>query len=111
MHLAFVLIREISFHIGNLEFTTFSGKASLDKPLEACKGVTTPSGSVSGSFEVLPFGLPLGNGSGIYFGVAQCIPLPLMLDARCVHSLRRKLSAEENCDHSQNDFSSLVYNF
>ena len=39
------------------------------------KGMNTPSGSGSGTFEVLTLGLTLGNGSGTDFGASQCIPM------------------------------------
>ena len=42
------------------------------------KGIHTPSGSVSGSFEVLTLGLMLGNGGrggGVDFQASQCIPM------------------------------------
>ena len=39
------------------------------------KAANTPSGSGSGSFEVLTLGLTLGNGSGTDFQVSQCIPM------------------------------------
>ena len=35
----------------------------------------TPSGSGSGSFEVLMLDLTIGNGSGTDFGTSQCIPV------------------------------------
>ena len=37
--------------------------------------MNTPSVSGSGSFEALPLAMMLGNGSGTYFGVSQCIPM------------------------------------
>ena len=48
-----------------------------------------PSGSGSGSFEVLPLHLPLGNGGGVDFQASQCISMDLAAAAAAwsVHTL------------------------
>ena len=39
------------------------------------KAMNTPSVSGSGSFQVLPLAMMLGNGSVTDFGASQCIPM------------------------------------
>ena len=52
-----------------------------------------PGGSCSGSFEVLPLHLPLGNGGGgVDFQASQCISMDLAAAARSVHTLTIEVS-------------------
>ena len=63
------------------------------------KAINTLSVSGSGSFEVLPLAMTLGNGSGTDFGASQCIPMgPCCLTHRLPLHLTLSVVMPLQCD-------------